>query len=142
MLQDNVPVGGCSQHDDCDLGGSCVSYVCNAGHCSHYFLQEDCCANFVCDDDEDIATCSDCELSTLSTTACTDCTSPKGVMFDLTSNRDIIINSLTIQLYNGTNNIVVYTGLAYGNYSNKATDPNQWTPIYTNTFVQLGEYFS
>ena len=103
------------QHDDCNSGLSCVSDVCNAGHCSH-FVQEDCCANFVCDDGEDVAQCSDCELSTLNTAACTtDCTEPKGVMFDLTSNQDIIIESLTIQLYSGTNNIVVYTGLAYGN---------------------------
>jgi hypothetical protein len=58
-------------------------------------------------------------------------------MFDLASAQDITIKSLRVQLWSGMNNVVVY--LAPGNYSDKATDPSEWTQIYANSFVQLGE---
>lgn len=58
-------------------------------------------------------------------------------MFALKSALDITITSLRVQLWSGINNIVVYN--APGNYSDKATDSSEWTQIYANSFVQLGE---
>lgn len=100
-------------------------------------MQEECCGNFECDSEDE--GCSDCDLVTLGTSTCngSDCENPTAVMFDLSSSQDISIKSVNIQLYDGTNNIVVY--VASSNYSNVATDPSQWTRLYTNTFAQLGK---
>lgn len=82
--------------------------------------------------------CSDCNLSTLDTLPCTECWDPKGVMFDVTSSQDISIESLNVQLSSGRNYIVVYT--SPGNYSDKVTDPSQWTRVYTNSFEGMSEF--
>jgi hypothetical protein len=127
------------EDNQCASGKSCAVDVCVSGHCSYYIQeQEECCGDFVCGAGE-ASGCSDCELTTISNPSCSgdECSTPKGMMFDVTSSQDIVINSLAIQLYNGTNNIAVYT--TDGSYSAVPTDPSQWTRIYTNSFVELGE---
>lgn len=134
-LQDNIPPSGCSRDSDC-VTTVCASSTCISGRCSH-ILQEECCGNLVCDL-SDTPECNDCNLSTLDTLPCTECSYPKGVMFDVTSSQDITIESLKVQLSNGINYVVVY--MAPGNYSDKVTDPSQWTRVYTNSFAVSGEY--
>lgn len=113
--------------------------VCISGHCSYYVQEEEeCCGDLVCGAGE-ASDCSDCELTTISNPSCSgdECETPKGLMFDVASSQDIVINGLTVQLYNGTNNVVVYT--TAGSYSDAPTDPSQWMRIYTNSFVTSGE---
>ena len=134
--QKNIPPESCLEDKDCISEKSCTTSVCNTGRCSHFF-QEQCCPNLVCDAGEDISQCSDCKLSTLDTSTCSDCKSPKGFMFDVSSVQEVTIKSLKIQLYNGTNDIIVYT--SNGTYSDKATDHSKWIQIYSNSFSLPGE---
>jgi hypothetical protein len=128
---------------DCTNQQTCAVNVCNAGHCSHYF-EENCCGNFVCEieGEETVNTCSrDCELITIGTSSCNNCSTSFGTMFTLQSAKDIIIKGLTVPIINATNNdtnfVLVYT--APGSFSDKAEDLSQWTQIYANAFARLGE---
>lgn len=57
-------------------------------------------------------------------------------MFDVSSAQEVTIDGLKIQLYNGTNDVVVYA--SNGTYVDKATDPSQWFQIYSNSFSLPG----
>ena len=53
--------------------------------------------------------CSDCGPFTIETPDCSICSLPYGIMFDVEAISDITLTRLEFKLYNGTNDITVYT---------------------------------
>lgn len=142
--QDNIPAEGCSADADCSSSQDCASSVCYSGRCSTVLSME-CCGNYLCEEGEDtldeetsLPVCSDCGLITLDTPTCKNCSTPMGIMFDVTTTQDIIVKNLRVQLSGGKNYLVVYISM-YGNYSEIATDPSQWAQVYTDSFEELGK---
>ncbi|KAL7517715.1 hypothetical protein ACHAWX_002611 [Stephanocyclus meneghinianus] len=139
----DVPSQICSQDSHCDDGNSCTTDSCNAvtGTCSNV-VRDNCCGNLVCEAGESGGSCSDCGPFTLTTSSCSSCWIPHGVMFDVEAIKGIVLTSLTFRVYRGSNTFNVYS--APGSYSAIVTNKNAWTRIASNsvsvsdwTFVQV-----
>ncbi|KAL7483314.1 hypothetical protein ACHAW6_008965 [Cyclotella cf. meneghiniana] len=120
----------CKENPDCHDGNSCTIDTCNSDNQCSNALFENCCGNFICEVGE--ADCSDCGPFAIETPDCSICSLPYGIMFDVEAISDITLTSLEFKLYNGTNDITVYT--ASGGFSDKQNSAAAWTEIFRASF--------
>ena len=134
----DIPSQTCSQDSHCDDGNSCTTDSCNVvtGTCSNV-IRDNCCGNLVCEAGESGGSCSDCGPFTLPTPSCSSCWIPHGVMFDVEAIKDIVLTSLTFEVYRGSNSFNVYS--APGSYAPIVTNKNAWTRIASNSVNVPGE---
>eukprot|EP01082_Thalassiosira_pseudonana_P005220 g4797.t1 g4797 contig17:57986-65940(-) len=126
-----VPSVSCSQNSDCHDGNACTVDTClGTEQCTNTMLGG-CCGNFVCEVDE--SGCSDCGPFQVVTPGCSLCYIPEGMMFDVEAVNDIILTSLNVQLYSGTNDVTVYT--ASRTYNDIKFTSASWTQVFTQSFA-------
>eukprot|EP00804_Cyclotella_cryptica_P018048 CCRYP_008333-RD/>CCRYP_008333-RD protein AED:0.09 eAED:0.09 QI:172/1/1/1/0.70/0.72/25/1395/1365 len=126
----NIDIQTCSVDADCHDGRSCTRDTCNRDQQCSNALFENCCGNLMCEVGE--SDCGDCGPFTIATPDCSMCNLPYGIMFDVESRADVTLTSIEFKLYNGTNNVTVYT--ASGGFSDKQNDAAAWTKIFHGSF--------
>lgn len=125
----------CSHH----LNNSCSLDTCDEfGSCTNT-MQNNCCGNYVCEDSESALTCSDCGPFILDSGFCSSCYGLWTFMFDVEAINDVLISSLTMQFYNGTSEVSIFT--ASDGFIDKITEENSWTQIFNSSYTSSDSAF-
>ena len=60
-------------------------------------------------------------------------------MFDVEAINDVLISSLTMQFYNGTSDVTIFT--AIDGFTDKMTEENSWTQIFNSSYTSSDSEF-
>ncbi len=135
-----VPTVSCVKDNDCFDGNSCSLDMCQpeTGQCINTMLSS-CCGNGICEEGESDCR-ADCGPFTLHATECITCTTPFGIMFDVTAKKDIVIEELAFRHYKGDAAVTIYTTL--GTHYDRSEIPEVWTKIANDRYnvIEIG-YF-
>ena len=61
-------------------------------------------------------------------------------MFDVEAINDVLISSLTMQVFNGTSEIFIFTGI--GSFMDKMTEEKSWTQIFSSSYTSSDSEFN